>query len=119
VPPDVTLAPTAEGHCRPASRLTWTTRPPKRARLIWSRALELADRPAPRAQFVLALDLLRAAHHDPATVSRAVTIGRAHVRAHADDAVALGGVKILEAAAAFIGVAPRTIDANSPVALGS
>jgi hypothetical protein len=65
-------------------------------------------------RFAVALDLLRAAHHDPATMAHALTLGRSHVRADGDDDVARGGVRILEAAIAFLGVKPNRRDVARP-----
>jgi hypothetical protein len=79
----------------------------ERAQLVWRRALELARSEAPRDRFGLALDLLRAAHHDPATMAHALALGRRHLRAHAADPVARGAASVLEAAITFLGVRPR------------
>ena len=56
---------------------------------------------------MVALDLLRAAHHSPATMVHALTLGRNHLHAHPDDALAREGVTVLEAAIAFLGAKPR------------
>jgi hypothetical protein len=70
----------------------------------------LADPPARPDRFALALELLRAAHHGPAVMAHALSLGRTHVRAHPEEAIARGGVTILEAAIAFLGVKPRVGD---------
>ncbi len=84
-------------------------RPLEPAQVVWRRALELAP-PAPHDRFALALDLLRAAHHSPATMVHALTLGTNHLHAHPDDSRARRGVAILEAAIAFLGAKPRTRD---------
>jgi hypothetical protein len=96
----------------PNSKPTPAARPLERAQLVWRRALELADPLTQRDQFAMALDLLRAAHNDPATMAHALTLGRTYLRAHADDAIALGGARILEAAITFVGVEPRAGDVS-------
>jgi hypothetical protein len=78
--------------------------------VVWQRALTVVGRPAQQDRFALALDLLRAAHHSPATMVHALTLGTNHLHAHPDDALAREGVAILEAAIAFLGVKPRTGD---------
>jgi hypothetical protein len=85
-------------------------RPLERAQLVWQRALELVDPTEQHDRFALALDLLRTAHHDPATVSHALALGRTHLRSHADDARARSGAGILESAIEFLGVRPRRDD---------
>jgi hypothetical protein len=74
---------------------------------VWRRALEFADPPSQHDRFTLALDLLRTAGHDPATMAHALTLGRTHLRRHADDEVARRGATMLEAAITFLGVKPR------------
>jgi hypothetical protein len=96
-------------HARPTS----ATRPPERAQLVWRRALELADPLAQHDRFVLAMDLLRAAHHDSATMTHALSLGRTQLRSNPGDAVALRGVKVLKAAIVLLGVKPSTGDIRS------
>ncbi len=98
----------------PNSKPTSAVRPLERAQLVWRRALELADPLAQRDQFAIALDLVRAAYNDPAIMAHALTLGRTYLRAHADDAFALGGARILEAAITFVGVEPRAGDVSGP-----
>lgn len=81
--------------------------------MVWRRALELSAPVPEHERFAPALDLLRAAHHDPATMAHALSLGRTHVRAHCDDAAARGGVTILEAAIAFLGVRPGAGDVSA------
>jgi len=78
--------------------------------VVWQRALTVVGPPARGDRFAVALDLLRAAHHSPATLVHALTLGRNHLYAHPDDARAREAVAILEAAIAFLGVKPRTGD---------
>jgi hypothetical protein len=70
----------------------------------------LANPPTPHDRFALALDLLRAAHHGPATMAHALNLGRTHLRTDPEDVLARGGVTILETAIAFLGVKPRVGD---------
>jgi hypothetical protein len=79
----------------------------ERAPFVWSRALELAG-PAQREDlFRLALELLRSAHHDPATMRHALALGRSWTRQHPADASAASAVGLLERTITFLGVKPR------------
>jgi len=79
----------------------------ERAPFVWSRALELAG-PAEREDlFRLALELLRSAHHDPATMRHALALGRSWTRLHPSDATAALAVGLLERTITFLGVRPR------------
>lgn len=110
------FAPTRSGHPhrRAAPTAIAAARPLERAQLVWLRALELTDTEAHRDGFALALDLLRTAHHDPATVAHAATLGRTHLRINPHDAAARAGTGILETAITFLGVRPRAGDVTSP-----
>jgi hypothetical protein len=57
---------------------------------------------------------MRVAEHDPATLTHALTLGRTRLRAHADDSVASGGARLLEAAIVFLGIKPNTGDIAGP-----
>ena len=107
---DVALKRLPLGRRRVPLRPTAAGRPPERAQLVWGHALELAEPGPQHDRFADALSLLRAAHHDPATMAHALALGRTHLRAQAGDAVACRGAGILEAAIAFLGVKPRTGD---------
>lgn len=109
MPVDLDGAPTATGHRRTGT-LAPAGRAPERAQLVWRRALELVDGPAQHDRFGLALELLRAAHHGPATMAHALNLGRTHLRTHPEDAAAREGATILEAAIALLGVKPRVGD---------
>jgi hypothetical protein len=99
----------AAGHRRGDFGPAPTGRAPERAQLVWRRALELAG-PAQHDRFARALELLRVAHHSPAIVVHALTVGTRHLHAHPEDAIAREGVTILEAAIAFLGVRPQPGD---------
>jgi hypothetical protein len=107
---DVALKLPPIGRLRVPPRPTAAGRRPERAQLVWRRALELAEPGPQHDRFADALSLLRAAHHDPATMAHALTLGRTHLRARAGDPVACRGAGILEAAIAFLGVKPRRGD---------
>lgn len=98
---------------RPASRDAVASSQPRVAsphewaQLVWRRALAMGGGLARHDPFADALDLLRTAHHDPATMSHALTIGRTHLRADPGDPDAAAGAAILEAAIDFLGVKPR------------
>src|SRR5579862_2464423 len=79
----------------------------ERAPLVWARALELAGPSEREDLFRLALELLRSAHHDPATMRHALALGRSWTRLHPADATAASAVGLLERAIAFLGVKPR------------
>jgi hypothetical protein len=91
---------------QPASRPAHPRRPLERAQSVWQRAGELVDPAKHPDRFAVALELLRAAHHDPTVMAHALTLGRTHVRRDTHDAEARGGVKILEHAIALLGVKP-------------
>lgn len=81
------------------------------AQLVWRLARTMGEGRTLREPFADALDLLRAAHHRPAAMSHALSLGRTHLRVHPGDAAARAGARILEAAIVFLGVKPRTDDA--------
>jgi hypothetical protein len=87
-------------------KLIPVVRPLERAQVVWGRALDLAESGQQHDPFGRALDLLRAARHDPATMAHALAIGRTHLRAHPGSTVAEAGAGILESAIAFLGVKP-------------
>lgn len=101
------VRPPHAGHRHAASWTAPAGRPPERAQLVWRRALELAGPPSQHDSFGLALELLRAADHGPATMAHALNLGRTHLHAHPEDTRARGGVAILEDAIAFLGIKPR------------
>jgi hypothetical protein len=78
---------------------------------VWRRALELADSLDRYDRFAVALDLLRAAHHDPDTMAHASSLGRTRLQDRPDDLRALGAETILEAAIVLLGRKPRLGDA--------
>lgn len=110
LPAEVIKTSTAARLRREASRPAPVGRPPERAQLVWLRALELVDPPTPQDRFGLALDLLRAAHLDAATMAHALSLGRNHSRTHPEDALGRAGVAILQAAVAYLGVRTRVGD---------
>jgi hypothetical protein len=104
------VRPSTPGRRRVASRTAPAGRPPERAQLVWRRALKLAGPPSRHDRFGLALELLRAAHHGPATMAHALNLGRTRLHAHPEDDLARGGVAILEEAIAFLGIKPQAND---------
>ena len=78
--------------------------------MVWQRALTVVGRSPQQDRFAVALDLLRVAHHSPATLLHALTLGSNHLHEHPDDALAREGLAVLEAAITFLGVKPRTGD---------
>ena len=67
----------------------------------------------PRAfhdRFDNALDLLRTARHDPATMVHALALGQSQVEHDRGENVTRAAAEILEAAIEFLGVKPRTGD---------
>ena len=108
------LASVASGGRRPRKpRPPLADKPPERAQLVWRRALELAGTTG-GDQFALALELLRAAHHSPAIMTHALSLGQTHVRAHPDDGASADGVALLEAANRFLGIKPQAGDVAGP-----
>jgi hypothetical protein len=75
--------------------------------LVWSRALELAGPSEREDLFRLALELLRSAHHDPATMRHALALGQTWADAHPDDPTAAQAAGLLERTITFLGVRPR------------
>ena len=86
------------------------TRPLQRAQLVWRRAISVVEPLDQHDVLAVVLELLRTAHHDVATMSHALTLGRARVREHPADVVARQGTRVLEQAIAFMGVEPRSGD---------
>jgi hypothetical protein len=105
--PPAELARPPARHRRPAARRAPAGRSTERAQLVWRRALQLAGPPAQHDRFRFALDLLRAAHHSPATMAHALNLGRTQLHALPDDDRALGGIAVLEEAIAFLGIKPQ------------
>jgi hypothetical protein len=79
----------------------------ERAPLVWARALELAGPSEREDLFRLALELLRSAHHDPATMRHALALGRSWTRLHPDDMTGSLAIGLLERTITFLGVRPR------------
>jgi hypothetical protein len=104
---DATRARRGAGRGQTSSRPSPILRPVERAQLVWRRALELSGHGARHDRFALALDLLRAAHHDPATMAHALALGRRHLLAEEVDPSARGAASALEEAIAFLGVKPH------------
>jgi hypothetical protein len=78
--------------------------------VVWGHAVALAHPGSRHDRSAQALDLLRAAHHDPAAMAHALALGRNHLRTHADDVIAIQASRILEAAMTFLGARPRPGD---------
>jgi hypothetical protein len=80
-------------------------RPLERAQLVWQRALTLARRGASedRDRFAVMLDLLRTAHHGPATMSHALALGEAHGRDTPGDPATGDAVRLLAGTIAWFG----------------
>jgi hypothetical protein len=85
-----------------------SARPLETAELVWRLARAMGEGRTLHDPFAVALDLLRAARHDPATMAHALTLGRTHLRVHAGDTAARAGARLLEGAIVFLGVKPRT-----------
>jgi hypothetical protein len=102
--------PAPRDHRRPAPEWQLAERPPERAQVVWLRALELSGQSAHQDGLESALDLLRSAHHDPATMVHALSLARTYLRDHPDDAVAAGGALLLHSAITFLGVRPHSGD---------
>ena len=81
------------------------TRPLERAQAVWAVALEPEVRAMPADTY--ALELLRAAHRDAATMAHALVIGRTLLIGAPEDDVARQAVAALEGAIAFLGVRPE------------
>jgi len=80
-------------------------RPLERAQLVWQRALTLARRGQGEDadRFVVMLDLLRAAHHGPATMSHALALGEAQRREAPGDPVTRDAIRMLASTIAWFG----------------
>ena len=107
MPPDTTRARERAQRGMAVSRHQQVAPPLERAQLVWRRALAMGRGWARPDPFTDALDLLRTANHDPATLSHALAIGHTHLRLQPDDADAQAGAAILAAAIGFLGVKPR------------
>ena len=78
------------------------TRPLERAQTVWQAALASDGLSLPADQY--ALELLRVAHRDAATMAHALVIGRTRLVSTPDDETARRAVTALETAIAFLGV---------------
>lgn len=114
-----TMRPRANDRLRRGGTTPATAARPERAQIVWQRALELAGPRAFHDRFANALDLLRAAHHDPTTMAHALTLGHTELRRDGDNADARAAAEILEAAIVFLGVKPRTGDISHPRSRGT
>ncbi len=79
---------------------------PPDARRIWHCAVALAAHAGRRERRATAIDVLRAARHDPPNLRHAFDIGRRHERAQPEDPGVRAGLTVLEAALVFLGIAP-------------
>lgn len=110
MPAELVVRPPTASHRHMPAPTAPARRPPERAQQVWQRALELAGPPSRHDRLGVALELLRAAHHGPATMTHALSLGRTRLHAHPDDARTRAGVAILEEAVAFLGVKPNADD---------
>jgi hypothetical protein len=110
----IDVSASAAGHQRRTARPAPAKAGQEPAQRVWRHALELIDPLAQHDRFALALDLLRSAHHDTATMAHALSVGRNHLRAHPEDTAAVGAITILEEAITFLGVKPRPGDVARP-----
>ncbi len=78
-------------------------RPLPDAQAVWLRAAEATDPLDRHDVLAVVLEVLRAAHHDVVTVSRALTIGRRCALDHPSDVAVQRGVEFLEQALTFMG----------------
>lgn len=76
---------------------------PQSAQGLWLRATAAAAPIDQHDELAVVLDLLRAARHDPVTISHALMIGRARMRRVPLDLAVRRGVDFLEQALAFMG----------------
>jgi hypothetical protein len=81
------------------------TRPIERAQAVWQAALDRAGDTGPEDR--LALDLLRVADRDAATMAHALVIGRTRLVLTPEDAASLQAVDTLDRAIGFLGVRPE------------
>ena len=113
MPADITTTTRTRRRQAAAAAPTLAARPPELAQLVWRRALALVDAGALHDPVDVALDLLRAARHQPAVMAHASTLGRTHLRIHAGDDRARAAARLLQAAIAFLGVKPLAGDVAS------
>lgn len=92
---------------KPVTRHPEPSRPLQLAQLVWHRALDLTAPDVEHDALAVVLELLQTAHHDIATMSHALTLGRAQVHEHPSELAARRGTKLLERAIAFMGAEPR------------
>lgn len=82
------------------------SKPLEHSQRVWRRAVELAAYSEQDAGYAGLLELLRAAHQDPTTISHALMLGRARLRERSTDMPAQSGVRLLEQAIR-LGVKPQ------------
>jgi hypothetical protein len=82
----------------------------ERAETVLDRSTDLAVNTGPHDMSAVALHLLRAAHHDHATLDHALHIGRTRLRREPASHAAQGAVQLLESVIGFLGPKPRHDD---------
>jgi hypothetical protein len=82
----------------------------ERAETVLDRSTDLAVNTGPHDMGAVALHLLRAAHHDHATLDHALHIGRTRLRREPASHAAQRAVQLLESVIGFLGPKPRHDD---------
>jgi hypothetical protein len=102
------MTPVAPSRTSPEVQQSATTvvRPLERAQLVWQRAVHLADSAGGGDGFLVALDLLRTAHHGPSTMLHALKLGRARRRDRPEDPILRDAVRLLTRATTWLGSRP-------------
>jgi hypothetical protein len=85
----------------------------ERAQLVWAHTLELASQVGDSDPRGVALELLRAADQDQATVEHALVLGRSRIREDPEDEMARRATVLLEATTGLLGVKPRPNQADA------
>lgn len=81
---------------------------------MWQRSLELAGAGEQLNLPSQALALLRAAHHDPDTMTHALGLGRSQARHASSDQTTRRGVRLLESTITYLGVKAQPNEIAKP-----
>lgn len=87
----------------------------ERAQLVARRSIDLATRPGDDEIGEVALELMRAGNHDPATLQHALTLCRSLSRDDPTDQGLKRAIRLLQQVTTFLGVPPHLFDARKDV----
>jgi hypothetical protein len=108
------LAPAGAAHApRGRSWISLVGEPEEQAQLLARRSIELATRLPSDAMAEAALELMRAANHDPATLEHALVVCRSVARDDPANEQIQRAIRLLEQVVAFLGVPPEVFETGT------